>query len=146
MPKRFTINRTDRKIYEKLRKSKGPLKGSHNPDLFVLAMTMGFFYAKKGKKLDSHDPFIHDYNLSKEQRAIVDAVAVYKKDSLEVLIDEDEVITIAEEYATAGLPVLEKMVYNNEPKFVKFIETALVDYFEKEKLDLILPENIVDGT
>ncbi|WJI10462.1 hypothetical protein FGU46_10360 [Methanobacterium sp. CWC-01] len=145
MPKRFTINRSDRKIYENLRKAKkSPLKDMHNPDLFMLSMTLGLFFAKEGKELDSHDQFINDYNLSKEQRSIVDAIAVYKEQSLEVLIDEDKVIKIAEEYANAGLPILEKMAYCPDPKFIKFLEKELVDYFEKERLGSATSENIIN--
>lgn len=145
MPKRFNISKSDRTVYEKLRKnSRSPLNGSHNPDLFILAMTLGAFYVREGKKLDTPVGFIHDYNLSKEQRAIVDAVAVHQKQTLEVLIDEDEVIKIAQEYAAAGLPLLKELAYSSDPKFVKYLENELVDYFEKERLGSTTSENIVN--
>lgn len=132
-PKRFSVNKSDRKTYKKLRKL-GPFKGQHNSCIFVVAVALGFFKAKNGIELDDPDQFLHDYNLTESQKSIIKAVAVYKENSLEVLADPDQVVKIANEYANAGLPIIESMVNKFDPDFITSLEDEMVEYFDTEKM------------
>lgn len=135
-PKRFSINKSDRATYKKLRKL-GPFKGQHNSCIFVVAVALGFFKAKNGIELDDPDQFLHDYNLTESQKSIIKAVAVHKENSLEVLADPDKVVTIANEFANAGLPLIESMVNKYDPDFITSLEDEMVDYFDTKKMGTV---------
>ncbi|MDZ4170522.1 MAG: hypothetical protein U1C19_00025 [Methanobacteriaceae archaeon] len=135
-PKRFSINKSDRTTYKKLKKL-GPFKGQHNSCIFVVAVALGFFKAKNGIELDDPDQFLHDHNLTERQKSIIKAVAVHKENNLEVLANQDKVVKIANEYANAGLPLIESMVNEHDPDFITSLEDKMVDYFDTEKMGKI---------
>jgi len=130
-PKRYSVNKSDRATYKKLRKL-GPFKNKHNACIFVVAVALGFFKAKNRVELEDPDQFIHDYNFTDTQNSIIKAVAVYEEGSLEVLADPDKVVKIVNEFANAGLPIIESMVNKHDPDFITSLEDEMVDYFDKK--------------
>ncbi len=78
-------------------------------DQFIYAMAVGFKNNKK-KKLQKKDWFFRTSNLKKEDRVLIDAVALsYKKDP-EILLNKKDVYSIAQEYAKGGIEFLNEQI------------------------------------
>ena len=102
MPDRFYIDKEDRQYYEKV-EQEGHLnfKDKSQKEQFLLAMAVGFENEQK-RTLGTKDGFFFSSYMGANDRALVNAVAINERGSVDVLADEKEVFSIAEQYASAG--------------------------------------------
>jgi hypothetical protein len=104
----FNIPRTAQKRYEALRKE--PLfDGLESKHIFMLAMTLAFRKKLERKKIDRY-PLLNTTSFTDADLWGIAAIAFEETGNLMTLNDANEMKRIAEEYAMAGLPELERIV------------------------------------
>jgi hypothetical protein len=129
---RIYVGRKDLKDFRDLVKEKhSPFADSQNKDIFLAAMIVG--YHESGRiPLGSKEGFFREEYLSDEERALIRAVAVSTEGDLNVLLDEQKVYSIAEEYATGGIALLKAKVFSGEyGSYAKKLESELLRTFRK---------------
>jgi hypothetical protein len=129
---RIHVDKKDLKDFRDLVKEKySPFADSQNKDIFLAAMVVG--YHEGGRiPLGSKEGFIREEYLSDEDRALIRAVAVSTEGNLNVLLDEQKVYSIAEEYAAGGIALLKAKVFGGEyGSYAKKLESELVRTFRK---------------
>jgi hypothetical protein len=107
-------------------------------DVFMYALGIGFFDHKR-LKLQKKIGTIPLRTLGPSDIALIKAIAVVEKGSLDVLHGENikEVFEIAEEYANGGITTLYDMVFGDEPGDVdKRMEQHLREILETQAVEL----------
>ncbi len=106
-------------------------------DVFMYALAIGFF-SRKRQKLQKKIGTIPTRTLSPHEIALLKAIAISEKGSLDVLHDENikEVFEIAEEYANGGINTLYNLVFGDEPGDVdKRMEQHLREILETQLIE-----------
>ncbi len=132
---RFYVSEKYDPLFKKLiQEDDSSLKGRTNTEVFLLAMATGYDLEKRvplGKK--DQGGFTRFSYLTDEQFAIVKAIAIAEKGSLDVLLNMEEVCNIAEEYANAGIGFLYKDVLEEKKAdFTKKLEATTVQKIKAE--------------
>jgi ribosomal protein S17 len=128
-PDRFSVEKKDRDDWNRLKDKDSPFSGSDNKDIFLAAMITGY-HEKVKFELKTKDGYFFSDNLKPQEEALVKAIAVSETGSLNVLIDEERVFEIAEQYATGGLSILKNRVFSGEyGSYAKKLETELLREF-----------------
>lgn len=132
-PDRVHIRKSDREIYDNLNeKDTSPFQGQENRILYMNALAIG--YTDGGRiEFDAGEKegFAQFSALHDEDLAIIKAVAVAEKGDLNILVNKDEVIEIADEYAAGGIQLLNDSVFGQEyGSYIKRIEGRLVERFQ----------------
>lgn len=129
---RIYVDKKDLEDFRKLVKEKySPFADCQNKEIFLAAMIIG--YHEGGRiPLKSKEGFFRKEYLSDEEHALIRAVAVSSEGSLNVLLDEQKVYSIAEEYATGGIALLKARVFSGEyGSYAKKLESELLRTFRK---------------
>ncbi len=100
-PDRLSIDRNDRKLYDEIKL----FKKKTNKEKFLFAMAYGYINNVKFP-IKSKDGFILNQNLIPEDKALIYSLAIKDSKSPEVLLNLQDVYTIVEGYAHAGLKLL----------------------------------------
>lgn len=133
-PDRFYIRKSDIEDYKRLKERDSPLEKKSNKDLFILALSIGYFEGIK-LELDNKEGFVRTEYLSEKDKSLISALAVAEEGNLDVLLDKKKVYSIAEEYAAGGIKQLKDMVFSGGyASFSKLLESAMIDEFEKIQL------------
>lgn len=110
VPDRIYIDKRDRELYNKLdheemlkHKDKGGKRT--RKEQFLIALAIGIIN-KIRRPLKSKEGWFLIKDLKTEDKSLIDAIAIYKTHSVEVLSNRGEVFKIAEEYAHAGIRLL----------------------------------------
>ena len=124
---RVYIKDGDRDIYNRLLKRGSPFQGQHNKIPFLASMLIGYLEDVRIPLGKNRDGWILKSYLSEKESSIIKAIAVETKNDLHVLLDENEVYTIVEEYATGGLKLLHDEIYtsSNPASYPKRLELLL---------------------
>lgn len=131
-PDRILIGEGDREIYERLKKTSF-FEGKDNKDIFLMALAWGF-HNGQSSPITNKETFFLLNTLEDHERSIIHAIAVYKKDDVEILLNKKEVYNIAQEYGSAGVRLLDEMISDKEEAdFVKRLELMLIDEFNNLK-------------
>jgi len=106
------------KEYEEIKKShRSPFKGKEifHKDIFLNAMVIGY-YKKLRSSLEGtrHDLFETSV-LNSEEEWLIKSIAIAEKENLEILLNEKEILKIAEEYANAGILILYDLILGGSP-------------------------------
>ena len=102
---RLSIEKLDRRSYEKLRDENFFVKNNRNKDLFLFAVAMGVYY-NESKEIGKREGYILEDRLDPEDHALLKAVALYHTKDIGVLKSQQQVFKIAEEYANAGIKII----------------------------------------
>ena len=114
--------------YDNLRgDSKSPFKGRSMVDIFVSAAVAGFV-SKKRSRLKKKTPNISAVAMTPEQKAILLTIAISVEGTVDVLFDRAKTIEIIEEYANAGITILESRI--SEKLYSDPIERMALDMKE----------------
>ena len=97
----FSIDRNDRKLYDEIKL----FKKKENKEKFLFAMAYGYMNNVKFP-IKSKEGYILNKYLIPEDEALIYSLAIKDFKCPEVLLDLQDVYTIAEEYAHAGLKLL----------------------------------------
>ena len=136
MPDRLNIDKKDRELYkildlEEIVKFKDNGGTRTRREQFIFAMAYGFNNGVK-RPLNTTEGFVLEKDLHKEDYALLDAIAIYDTDSVEVLADRKAVFKIAEEYAHAGIMLLSDKIKSSQlGLYEKELEKALFEIFSK---------------
>ncbi len=127
-PDRLYIDSKDRALYEELEKeifNSPDLKERKNQFFFALAIG---FRSKIRQPFNSKESggFFRSEYLQPRDSALLDAIAIYATDDVDVITNRDMVFNIAEEYAHAGIRLLYDNVKSGQPG----------SYFKKLEIDI----------
>ncbi len=108
-----SYSKEQRKIYDKLMMDQlSPFKGKNMSDIFVYAAVFGFKNNKRTELLVKR-PQISAVAFTKSQKSILLTIAISDRQNIDVLFDADRVIDIIEQYANAGVEILEQDLLGN---------------------------------
>jgi hypothetical protein len=127
-PDRLYIDSNDRALYDELSEeifNSSDLKERKNQ--FFFAMALGF-RSKIRQPFNSKEQggFFRSEYLQPRDSAILDAIAIYTTNNVDVITNREMVFNIAEEYAHAGIRLLYDDVKSGQPG----------SYFKKLELDI----------
>jgi len=131
-PDRLYIAKEDRELYDKLQ-GKWIFKGRSKKEQFVFAMAFGFGKGVR-RVIERREEFFHRPDLRLEDKAILDIVAIQTEGSLSILLNIEQVFQIAQEYAHAGIQLLNDE-FESSPlgTFEKKFERDMFDLYNKLK-------------
>jgi hypothetical protein len=131
-PDRVYIDKTDRQLYEKIEKEDDFFKEKTRKEQFLLTMALGFTNNIQ-KTLDTKDGFFLTKDLKYEDLVLIEAVALFGHNDIEILTNEEEVFQIAEKYAHAGIKILsDKIESTSLGNFWKHYEQYLHEIYDKQ--------------
>lgn len=109
---RLFVNK--RSEFKRLLEKDSPLVNYDYKYIFMLALTIGFVEGRRVELESKKEELTRIEYLDNKEKSTIKSIAVMETGSLEVLLDEKEVYTIAEEYAAGGIKLLIKKVFNEE--------------------------------
>lgn len=132
-PDRLYVEKSDIKLYNRLKEIDSPLKGKENKELFIMSMILGF--KEEGtRELSKKEGYVRTAYLTSKEKSLIKAIAIDKVGTLGVLLDKKKVYSIAEQYAAYGIKLLHDQVFSGEyGTYAKKIESELVQMFEENK-------------
>ena len=101
-----------------------------NLELFMLCLGIGFEAKQKRPTPPRKTDAVRLADIKEKTLAIWQAIAVSDTGSPEVLLDEDQVFDIIEQYAAAGLMIL-SVEMKNQPDFAGWLSSKLYKHSEK---------------
>lgn len=130
---RLYVDKKDLDDWKRLKEKDSPFAGCDNKDVFIAAMVVGYH---EGSKVElgkgSKEGYFFSDNLKPDELALIRAIAVSEKGSLNVLLDEQKVFSIAEQYATGGVKLLKNKVFSGEyGSYAKKLESDLLRQYDK---------------
>lgn len=128
---RLYVDKRDLKEFNRLKEKDSPFAGAQNKDAFLAAMVVG--YAERSKiELKKKEGYFRKAYLTDRELALIRAIAVSEDGSLDVLLDEQEMFSIAEEYAAGGIKLLKTRVFSMEfGSYAKRLESELLQAYER---------------
>lgn len=128
---RIYIDKKDLADFIRLKEKDSPFANSQNKDIFLAAMVVGYHEGGRIELRNKEGYFRTEY-LTDEERALIRAIAVATERNLNVVLDEQRVYSIAEEYATGGISILKAKVFSGEyGSYAKKLESDLLRTFQK---------------
>lgn len=126
-PDRLSCRKADREIYDVLKKEE-IFKKLDLIHIFMSALSIGY-REKKRTKLDTKEGLILLYHVPPEYKNIMKAITVEEHNGdLGVLLDENEIYSIAEEYASGGIRILNNKITIGEfGSYIKRLESELME-------------------
>lgn len=109
-----------------------PFYQAENHDLFMFAVGYGREKSMPEKIKNGEHAFFGRSQLSDEQQAVIEAVAVEEERSVHVLRDQRRVYKIAEEYANSGIDELYGRVFGPEDEPLSELTLEVNQTYESE--------------
>ena len=129
---RLYVDRKDLDDWKRLKEKDSIFAGYDNKDLFIAAMVVGYHEGSKIELGKGKEGYFFSDNLDGEELALIRAIAVSEEGNLNVLLDEQKVYSIAEQYATGGVKLLKNKVFSGEyGSYAKKLESELLRSYEK---------------
>lgn len=113
VPDRLNIDPKDRELYEKISEEVPLFQNKNRKEQFLFAVAFGFSNRMR-VPLKTKDGFFLTKDLKMEDRALINAVALYDADDIDILSDKGSIYKIVEEYAHAGIKLLTDKVASVE--------------------------------
>lgn len=132
---RLFVDKKDFDDFNRLKEKDTPFAGVHNHEIFIAAMVTGY---REGCKIElkNRKEFFFEKDLTKEESALISAVAVAVTGGLNVLLNKQKIYSIAEQYATGGIPLLKAKVMSGEyGSYAKKLESDLLRAYEQVAQD-----------
>ena len=123
---RLWIEKGDRDIYTDL-ENRANLKGLSHTDVFCLAMAMGF---KNGIRtpIKTKDGLIRFATVKEKEWRLIKAIAIAASNDLGIAGNLIDCVSIASEYANAGLQLLQETIRSTKTDELEtIIERAIMD-------------------
>jgi len=135
IPDRLYIEESDRELYKKIEEAIDLFAKKTRKEQFIFAMAYGFSNKTRIPLKKKNDLFLAK-DLKAEDEAIVNAIAICEKGSLEIITDKNFTYSIAEEYAHAGIRLLYEKIESIEfGSFWKDFEKDLFESFNNINFD-----------
>jgi len=141
---RIYIDKKDVDDFNRLKEKDSPFANCQNKEIFLAAMVVG--YHEGGRiELKNKEGYFREEYLSDEERALIRAIAISEAGDLNVLLNEQKIYSIAEEYATGGISLLKAKVFSGEyGSYGKKLESELLRVYGKIAKDLPKPQTFED--
>jgi len=137
---RIYVDKKDLADFNRLKDKDSPFANSQNKDIFLAAMVVGYHEGGRIELRNKEGYFRTEY-LTDEERALIRAIAIATEGNLNVILDEQKIYSIAEEYATGGISILKSKVFSGEyGSYIKKLESDLLRSFEKISQGQIKPQ------
>lgn len=123
---RLWIEKGDRDIYTDL-ENRANLKGLSHTDVFCLAMALGF---KNGIRtsINTKDGLIRFATVKEKEWRLIKAIAIAASDDLSISGNLVECVSIASEFANAGLQLLQETIRSTKTDELEtIIERAIME-------------------
>lgn len=128
---RFYVEKKDFETFNSLKEKGSPFAGAHSKDIFMAAMVTGY-NEKCSIELKSKEGYFHEKDLTREDAALIRAIAVTEEGELNVLLDKQKVYSIAEQFAKGGISLLKAKVSSGEyGSYAKKLASELLRAYEK---------------
>jgi hypothetical protein len=128
---RFYVDKKDFSDFNRLKENDTPFAGAHNKEVFLAAMIVGYHEGCR-IEIKGREGYFHEKDLSKEDAALIRAIAVAEEGELNVLLDKQKIYSIAEQYATGGISLLKAKVLSGEyGSYAKKLESELLRSYGK---------------
>jgi len=128
---RIYVDKKDISSYDILRQKPSPFANGQNKDIFLAALVVGYHEGVK-LPLKSKEGYFRTEYLKSEEKALIKSIAVATTGDLNVLLDEQRIYGIAEEYATGGISLLRDRVQNDSyGSYAKKLENELLQIFSR---------------
>lgn len=138
---RVFIRKEDREIYKTIRTQEGDLQGATNPDLFLMAMMLGYDKNKYEdiKVMDKEPPKLNDglirtISFSTDAWDLIKAFAIHIDQDVSVLVNNDRMLDIAQRYANEGIQILNKMYSKDKHGFLEVLEDLIDKKFDEDEI------------
>jgi len=136
-PDRFYVDKKDKEIYDRLeifKEKEGEQDKKTRREQFMFAMAMGFIN-KVRQPIKNKENFFLAKDLRYDDEALINSVALFNND-VEILLKKEEVFKIAEEYAHAGLKILDDKIQSiSFGNFWKIFEKDIHELHDKYFLE-----------
>lgn len=97
----------DKKLYDTLKNNEEFFKNNNsNKELFLFSMAIGFINKSRQKFSGKKLGYFLEKDLKYEDFVLLNTVAIFETESLDILNDKEKIFNIAEEYAHGGLKLL----------------------------------------
>jgi hypothetical protein len=127
---RLFVDKRDLDDFNRLKEKDSPFAGSQNKDVFLAAMVTGYHEGGRVPLKTKEGYFMKSY-LRDEELALIRAIAIAEENNLNVLLDEQKVFSIAEEYAAGGIQQLKLKVFGEGyGSYTKKLESELLHALE----------------
>lgn len=139
MAVKFFVDKKAHQMFQDLvRLEHSPFHGKHMKDVFIFAMAIGFRLGER-RKLESRKD-IADIDVFKEnERILINSVAVRTEGEAKVLMDEEAVFKIAEEFANGGINLLYEWIFQSKDP-VDTLDKKITELMEQENNESIKNE------
>ncbi len=128
---RLYVDKKDFDDFNRLKEKDTPFAGVHNHELFIAAMVLGYSEGCR-IELKNRKEFFFEKDLTKEENALIRALAVGAEGNLNILLDKQKIYTVAEQYATGGISLLKAKIFSGDyGSYAKKLESDLLRAFEK---------------
>jgi len=128
-PQIIYIDRSDKATYDKLVEKGGPLEGMEYKYIFLLAMALGYINNIKTESIERiPGGLFRTSYLNTYEKAIIKAIAIAEEGSLDALLDKRKIYSLAEQYATGGIKILQNIAFD---KFGKDLYKKLLDELKR---------------
>ena len=113
-PTRVFVSKKDIGDFRVLQQEKdSPFYKKDNKSVFLMAMILGF-HNKQKIPLNTREEFVRMEYFSQDDKSLMKAIAIQSSEKeLKVLLDPQEIYSIAEQYATGGISDLKKEVFGS---------------------------------
>ena len=122
------ISKTAKEIFTNMKLSYAEFKHLENKDLLFLAFIFGYVNNKRKpipKNEMEQSGFTREKYLTDQENAILKAVAIEEKNSIEIIDNIAETYSITEEYANGGIDYLKKFIFADPATTVKKLSAFL---------------------
>jgi hypothetical protein len=110
-----------------------------NTELFILFMCVGFDQGVRRKITGRVSDAARFEYITEMQMSLIKSVGLAEAESADLLLEEDELLTIPEEYAAGGLMLLAS-AYDSESNFSSWLKTKLVEYTKLTPASLVVEQ------
>lgn len=131
--RRIIYDGEDRKIYDNLLNSSTPFKRMNIIDLFAMAIVYGKEVGIRKKLGNEAVGRVRESTInSSDIRYLMMAIAADEEKSIDVLAQEDDYFSICEEYAKAGINLLNSEILDKKnEEFLDDTEEKLLEFYDK---------------
>jgi hypothetical protein len=132
-PEILHCRKGEKEIYDRLSKDEDIFKKKDLKHIFLLSAVIGFIEGRRNP-IDKREPggLIRFSYLDEEDKGLLKSIAVVTYKKLDILVDKKSVYSLAEEYASGGLKILEREVFEGEfGSYKKRLGAKLMDEINK---------------
>lgn len=139
---RIYVDKKDIADFNRLKERDSPFTNCQSKEVWLAAMVVGF---NEGGRipLKNKEGYVRLEYFNDEEKTLIKSIAVTTEGNLNVLLDEQKIYSIAEEYATGGIAILKAKVFSGEyGSYIKKLESELLRKFKENIENQAKPQTL----